>query len=262
MGDHQQHSIEELKILVRDSYEEGILGAHEERMLTRTFDFGDRTVREVMIPRTDIVAIEYGATLDDVLQLFKRYRHSRFPIYEEDLDRIVYIVTIKDVLLALAEGPQVREKTLEESEVLRPAFFTPGSHRVGDLLLEMREANVQMAIVLDEHGGTAGLVTIEELIEEIVGNISDEEPNGFPPIQQVGDREWEIDALVRIDELKDELGIAIPERNGYDTIAGFLMWFTGKVPSQGEEIRWRDWRFTVLEMQGPKIERVRMAGDH
>ena len=145
---------------------------------------------------------------------------------------------------------------------MRPAFFTPGSRHVGDLLLEMRKANIQMAIVLDEHGGTAGLVTIEELIEEIVGNISDEEPNGFLPIQQVSGREWELDALVRIDELKDELGIAIPERNEYDTIAGFLMWFTGKVPSQGEEICWRDWHFTILEMQGPKIERIRVAGNH
>ncbi len=259
-GHQLAHSVEELKILVRASQESGILEEQEGKMAMRVFEFSDRAVREVMIPRTDIVAVERTATVQELLELFTRHPHSRFPVYEEDLDHVVGILMMKDVLTALAEqGPPVRSRNLEEAKLIRPAFFVPESRRVGDLLPEMRAAKVHMAIVLDEYGGTAGLVTIEELIEEVVGRVSDEWVAEPLPIKPLGEGAWEVDALVRVDEINTELNLGLPEHEEYETVAGFLLWLLGRVPQQGEEAHWEGLRFQVLEMKGPKIERVSIA---
>ncbi len=258
-GHQLVHSVEELKILVHASQEGGILKSQEEEMLVRVFEFSDRAVREVMIPRTDVVAIERTATVDDLLHLFADHRHSRFPVYEGDLDHVVGIVSMKDVLSAMAPGPGLRPRTLDEAKLIRPAFFVPESRRVGDLLPEMRAAKVHMAIVLDEYGGTAGLVTIEELIEEVVGRVSDEWVSEPPPVKPVGDDAWEVDALVRVDELNRELALNLPERPEYETVAGLMMWLLGHVPEPGEEAHWEGVSLQAIEMKGPKIERVRLA---
>ena len=259
-GHQLAHSVEELKILVRASQESGILEEQEGKMAMRVFEFSDRAVREVMIPRTDVVAVERTATVQELLELFTRHPHSRFPVYKEDLDHVVGILMMKDVLTALAEqGPAVRPRTLGEAKLIRPAFFVPESRRVGDLLPEMRAAKVHMAIVLDEYGGTAGLVTVEELIEEVVGRVSDEWVTESLPIKAVAEGVWEVDALVRVDELNAELQLGLPEQPEYETVAGFLLWLLGRVPQQGEEAHWENLRFQVLEMKGPKIERVSIA---
>jgi putative hemolysin len=259
-GHQLAHSVEELKILVRASQESGILEEQEGKMAMRVFEFSDRAVREVMIPRTDVVAVERTATVQELLELFTRNPHSRFPVYEEDLDHVVGILMMKDVLTALADqGPAVRPRTLEEAKLIRPAFFVPESRRVGDLLPEMRAQKVHMAIVLDEYGGTAGLVTIEELIEEVVGRVSDEWVAESLPIKPLGEGAWEVDALVRVDEVNAELQLGLPEHEEYETVAGFLLWLLGRVPQQGEEVHWEGLRFQVLEMKGPKIERVSIA---
>ncbi len=256
---HGVYTIDELKFLVRESQESGLLEEEEEEMLVRVFEFGERRVREVMIPRTEIIAVESTATLDELLSTFAQHQHSRFPIYEEDLDHIVGLVAIKDVLTLLATRDVDRSRPLRELNIIRPVLMVPESRRVGDLFQEMRRTRTQMAIVIDEYGGTAGLVTLEELAEEVIGRMSDEWVVEEPEVETVGKGTFEVDAMLRINEVNNELGLNLPESPDYETLAGFLLYLLRRIPKEGEEIRWRNLRFTVLEMRGPKIERVRIT---
>ncbi len=253
------HSVEELKLLVHESQAEGVLEETQEAMLVRVFEFGERYVTETMIPRTDIIGIPATATVGDLLQVFNTAQHSRFPVYEDDLDNIVGVVAIKDVLLALAEGPHNRARTLVELDLVHPAFNVPDSRKIGDLFSEMREQKVGMAIVIDEYGGTAGLVTLEELIEEVVGRVTDEWVVEPASVQAVSEGVFEVDAQTRIDDINEELDLNLPEHDEYETLAGFLLYLLHRVPEPGTEITWEGLHFTVLQMKGPKIEQVRIA---
>jgi putative hemolysin len=253
------HSVEELKLLVHESQAEGVLEETQEAMLVRVFEFGERYVTETMIPRTDIVGIPADATVGDLLQVFNTAQHSRFPVYEEDLDRITGIVAIKDVLLALAEGPHNRARTLVELDLVHPAFSVPDSRKIGDLFSEMREQKVGMAIVIDEYGGTAGLVTLEELIEEVVGRVTDDWVVEPASVQAVSEGVFEVSAQTRIDEINEELDLSLPERDEYETLAGFLLYLFRRIPEPGAEMTWEGLHFTILQMKGPKIEQVRIT---
>ncbi|MCD6290687.1 MAG: HlyC/CorC family transporter [Anaerolineae bacterium] len=259
VSQHGVYTVEELKYLVRESQESGILEQEEKEMLVRVFEFSDRHVREVMIPRTEIIAVENTATLAEFLTIFAEHQHSRFPIYKEDLDHIIGLVFIKDVLTLLARQEVDRFQPLEALGVIRPVLMVPESRRVGNLFQEMRRTRMQMAIVIDEFGGTAGLVTIEELAEEVIGRVSDEWVNEEPEVETVGEDTFEVDAMLRIDEVNAELGLNLPESPDYETLAGFLLYLLHHIPREGEEARWHNLRFTILEMKGPKIERVRIA---
>ncbi len=256
---HGVYTVDELKILVRESQESGILEEEEEEMLVRVFEFSDRYVREVMIPRTEIVAIERTATLSDLLSTFTQHQHSRFPVYDGDLDHVVGLISIKDVLMLMSHQEVPRSRPLAELGLIRPVLMVPESRRVGDLFQEMRRTRTQMAIVIDEYGGTAGLVTIEELAEEIVGRVSDEWVQEEPEVEALGQGTFEVDAMLRVDEVNAELGLQLPESPDYETLAGFLLYLLRRIPQEGEEVRWRDLSFTILEMKGPKIERVRIT---
>lgn len=255
-GHQLVHSVEELKMLVQASEEGGVLEKEEVEMLERVFDFSDRYVREVMIPRTEVVAVEHTATLDEFLATFARSQHSRFPVYTEDLDHVDGIISIKDVLTLLAQRDVDRSLTLEQLNVIRPVLMVPESRRVGDLFQEMRRTRTQMAVVIDEYGGTAGLVTLEELAEEIIGRMSDEWVEEETEVEPIGEGQFEVDAMLHIDELNAELGLSLPESPEYETLAGFLLYLLRRIPKVRDEARWRDLRFTILEMKGPKIERV------
>lgn len=253
------HSVEELKLLVHESQAEGVLAETQEEMLVRVFEFSERYVTEAMIPRTDITGIPATATVNDFLQVFNIAQHSRFPMYEEDLDSIIGIVAIKDVLLALTEGPINRDRTLAELDLVHPAFTVPDSRKVGDLFNEMRAQQVGMAIIIDEYGGTAGLVTLEELIEEVVGRVTDEWVVEPASVQTVSEGVFEVGAQTRIDEINEELDLNLPERDEYETLAGFLLYLFRRIPEPGAEISWEGLYFTVLHMKGPKIEQVRIT---
>jgi len=244
---------EEIRLLATIGEEQGTVLEMEREMVHKVFEFGLRQVREVMIPRPDIVGVETTATLDGLLSTFCDSSHSRFPVYSGELDDVVGFVSIKDVLLAMAQDPSARHSEL--SDLVRPTLFVPESKQVGKLFHEMRTQHVQIAIVIDEYGGTAGMVTLEELVEEIVGRLTDEWVTE-PLLVEVDEHTIRVDGLMRIDEVNRELGIQLPEDDHYDTVAGLILYQLRRIPKEGEELHYGDARITVQEMKGPKIEEV------
>ncbi len=254
---HGVHTVEELKMLVWESREEGLLEEEEEEILVRAFEFSDRYVREAMIPRPEVVGVPRDATFRDLLDIFLKSRHARYPVYENDIDHIIGTTAMKEGLVRLGElGCQVLDRTLEELDMIHPPLLVPETRRIGSLFAEMRNQREQMAIVIDEFGGTAGIVTIEELVEEIVGRLSDQWSEELPMVEQLGKNSYLVDAQSRVDEINEELRIDIPEREDYETLAGFLLYKLGRIPSAGDEYEYKDLRFIIREMDGPKIARV------
>lgn len=257
-GGHGIHTVEELKEVVRESQEEGVIPYSDERMLLRAMEFGGRFVREAMIPRTDIVALEKTTTLRELLFLFKNSRHSRFPVYEGDLDHICGVVTMKEILARVVDDPSTLDRPLIDLDVMQPALVVPESRRIGDLFNQMRRNSQHMAIVIDEYGGTAGLVTSEELAEEVVGRLTDEWVTESPQMAKLAGGAFEIDAQTRVDEVNEALKIDLPTAPDYETLAGFILFQIRRIPRTGETIPYQNLRITVTQMIGPKIERVRV----
>lgn len=253
-GHERVHSVEELKLLLKASHEEGVLPTEQKEMLHKVFDFGNRQVHETMTPRPDIVAVDSEATIDDLLQIFAQSSHARFPVYAGNIDNVTGFVPIKDVLMALAKDPQSRQKKVKT--LVRPALFVPESKEIADLFREMRQQQIQIAIIIDEYGGTAGTVTLEELLEEIVGRLSDELVVAPEMVETIDERTVQVDALMRIDEANEELELALPESDEYETIAGLILYRLRRIPKEGDWIQEGDFRLTVQEMEGPKIEKV------
>jgi CBS domain containing-hemolysin-like protein len=255
-GHRTIYTLDELKLILRESQEGGAIEAHQEEMLQKVFRFGDRQVHEAMIPRPEVVGIDKSATVGDLLDLFLQDSHARFPVYEEDLDHIVGIVAIKDVLRAIAQDPA--QMNARVGSLARPALFVPEMVVVAKLFADMRASHNQMAVVLDEYGGTAGIVTLEELVEEIVGRLSDELVAEEESVVQVDDKTIEVDAQLRVDELNEQLTLSLPEGEDYETVAGFILCQLQHIPTAGDVLVYQDLVLEVTQMRGPKIERVRM----
>jgi putative hemolysin len=255
-GHRTVYTLDELKLIVRESQESGAIEPHQEEMLQKVFEFGDRQVEEAMIPRPDVVGVEKGATVRDLLGLFMEASHARFPVYEDDLDNVVGILAIKDVLRALAQDPPQMDAAV--GSLVRPALFVPETAGVVDLLANMRTTHNQMAIVIDEYGGTAGIVTLEELVEEIVGRLSDELIGKEESIVRVDERTVEIDAQLRVDEVNDQLDLDLPEGEDYETVAGLVLLRLQHVPVEGESLEYKDLVLKVTQMKGPKIEKIQI----
>jgi len=230
-----------------------VLSHSPAELLERVFRFGERRVREVMVPRTEVVWLERGTTVRQFYSIFVDRPHSRFPVYEGSVDNVVGIVNIKDVLKGLAQEELSPDSPIDWC--MRPALFVPESKRVGDLFWEMQRSGQQMAVVVDEFGGTAGVVTLEMLLEELVGVVSDE----LRPAQQefvtVDERTYRLDGGMSIDDANQELGLDLPEGD-YETVAGFVLDYLGHVPRQGEQFVYNGLRITVTRMSGRKIEEV------
>jgi CBS domain containing-hemolysin-like protein len=255
-GHQLVHSVEELRILMRESQEGGAIEADQEEMLQKVFEFGERQVREVMIPRPAVQGIEASATLGDLLATFAGSLHARYPVYENNLDNITGIVAVKDILLAMANGTLTLETGV--ASLVRPPLFVPETTDVADLFARLRRSHMQMAIVFDEYGGTAGIVTLEELVEEIVGQVSDELIQGEGPVVHVNETTAEVDALLRVDEVNEHLGLHLPEHEAYETLAGLILYRLQHIPVEGETLRYQDLEITVTQMKGPKIEKVQV----
>ncbi|MCG3140076.1 MAG: hypothetical protein HDKAJFGB_01061 [Anaerolineae bacterium] len=256
-GHQLVHSVEELKMLVSSSAASGELEPVERQFAERAFEFADRQVSEVMIPRTQIRALEDTATVQDFLQLFAQVSHSRFPIYNGALDNVVGFVWVKDVLRAMAKGPGARQHPL--SELIRPALYVPETKPIGALFSEMQRQKIQLAIILDEYGGTAGMATIEELIEQVVGPVSDELTVNAPTIRRLDESHFEADAMLGVEDANELMKLDLPESDDYETLAGLILTRLGRVPKEGEVARIDNLKFTILKMQGPKIEKVLVA---
>jgi CBS domain containing-hemolysin-like protein len=257
IGGHRAvFTLDELKLIVRESQESGAIEANQEQMLQKVFQFGDRQVYEAMIPRPQVVGIEANATVHDLLALFAQASHARFPVYDDDLDNIVGVVAIKDVLRVLGENPD--QMGLSVRSLARPALFVPETAAVADLFAEMRTTHNQMAIVLDEYGGVAGIVTLEELIEEIVGRLSDELVSAEEPVIRLDEHSAEVQAQLRVDEVNEALGLDIPEGEEYETVAGFLLFYLQRIPVVGDTLQHGAEKYEVIQMKGQKIEKVRI----
>jgi len=251
-------SIEELKMVLEQSGEEGIIEEDAREMLERIFDFGERVVREVMVPRTEIVGVERRQSVRVLMETFKAHRHSRFPIYEKDLDHIVGVIAIKDLVALLVDQPELMDAPVGELAIVQEPLMAPESRHIDDLFEEMRSKGIGLAIVIDEYGGTAGLVTREELVEEIVGAMSDEWAH-HAPFQQVGPAAVEVDALLRVDEVNEMLNINLPEDDAYETVAGLILYHLRHIPEVGEGVEINDFHLEVVALEGPKITRVRIS---
>jgi len=249
-------SVDELKMMLEES-SKGVIEEEAREMLERVFDFGERVVREVMTPRTRIIAVERNQTVEELMRLFQMHQHSRFPVYEEDLDHIVGIAVIKKVMSLLVDDPGLMSQPVGELPVTQEPLMTPESRHIDDLFQEMREKNVGMAIVLDEYGGTAGLVTREMLVEEIMGAMFDEWER-HPLVRRVGPGVVEMDAALRVDEVNELLDIHLPEADAYDTLAGLILYRLRRIPKPGESVTVGKHRLQVVRVEGPRITRVRI----
>ena len=232
--------------------EQGLIEGDERRLLQSIVDFGDTLVREVMTPRPDIVAIPADASVADLRALFREQEYSRFPVYNENLDNIAGMIRIKD-LLQIDDAAPDRHPI---ASLLRPATFVPETKRVPELLKEFQRKQVQMAIVVDEYGGTAGLVTIEDLLEEIVGEIRDEDDVESEPIVDEGNGSYVFSAKVAFDDLRERLGLEI-EGEGFETVGGYILSRLGRVPAVGETFELDGLFVEVLEAERRRIHKVR-----
>jgi len=246
----------ELRMLIEVSAESGTMAESEAELLDRVFHFGDRRVHEVMVPRTEVVWLPRESRVSDFYAVYAETPHSRFPVFDESPDQVVGILGIKDVLAALAAGQIGAGSSVEA--LTRPAFFVPETKPIGELFREMQASGTQMAIAVDEFGGTAGIVTLEQLLEEMVGPMRDELRPAETEITQVDEYTTQVDGSLSVEEAREELGIDIPE-GPYDTIAGFVLSRLGHIPQEGEQLAVDDLRLTVAVMKGPKIELLRLT---
>ena len=253
--DQNQISTEELKLLVERGGEQGILEAEEEQMIHAVIELGDRRVHEVMVPRIAMAAVPAASTMDDAIGTIVEYGHSRIPVYEESVDEIVGILYAKDLLpflrAGVADRPDIRS-------LLRTPVYIPESMTVDDLLHEFQRRKVHIAIVLDEYGGTAGLVTIEDLLEEIVGEIQDEYDTEEPMVVRLSDDEARLDGRASVDELSElfDTQLSLEDEDEYDTIGGLIFHRIGGVPSPGDQVTVDGLTLTVETTDGRRVGKV------
>ena len=233
--------------------EAGAVERREAEMIWRVLEFGDRRVREVMTPRPEIVWVEQGTTIGGFLALYDEKYHTRFPVYRGTVDNVVGLVGVKDVMRSLARGASLDAPATDH---LRAATFVPETKLVQELFDEMRSSGEQIAMIVDEFGGVAGLVTLKRLVEDIVGRAGDEEGTAPAEVVELDEQTVELDAGLSITEANERLGLGVPAGE-YETIAGFLLEQLGRVPELGAQVIHGDLRFSVVEMRGVRIVRVR-----
>ena len=243
---------EDIKAMAEVASEEREIEEEEKELIHSIFEFGDTVVREVMTPEPDIVALDISSSLDEVLDMVVRHGFSRIPVYRERRDEIVGIVYAKDVLREIhALGDRARG--LEE--LIRKPHFVPESKKVADLLRDMQSEKFHVAVVVDEYGGVAGLVTLEDLLEEIVGEIVDEYDREEPQVEPAGDGRYRVNARLPVDELNELLDTELPYEE-WDTVGGLMMGILGRLPIQGEQVEFQELRFTAERVQGRRISKV------
>ncbi|MDD5648672.1 MAG: hemolysin family protein [Dehalococcoidia bacterium] len=232
---------------------EGVWKETEADMIHKAFEFPDRPVSDVMQPRTEISFIEEGTLLQEFLQTYSEHPHSRFPVYRDTMDNVIGMLTVKDVLMAIARG-EIKDADPVDG-LVRQAYFVPETKRLGEMLAEMRDHNFHMAIVIDEFGGVAGIANLEHMASEIMGSIGDEMVAGEKEIIPIDANTYDIDGGLRVEEANDELDLDLPAGE-YDTVAGFILSHLGRIPKKGEHFRYRDLRITITEIVNRKIERI------
>lgn len=246
---------EELHLLLADVKEQGVLHEEETEMIASVISLGDTSAREIMVPRIDMVCLSFDATFDEALRVAIDDGHSRIPVYQDSSDNIIGVLYVKD-LLAILKGDE-RPHGIP-SAYIRPAYHVPESKKVDELLREMKKEKIHLAIVLDEFGGTAGLITIEDIIEEIVGDIQDEyDSEEDLAVKHQPDGSLVVEGRVSIDEVSDLLGLRLPTED-FDTIGGFVVGLLGRAPAVGEEVSYEGLRITIEEVEARRVGWVRI----
>jgi len=243
----------EIRSAINVGESEGVVEEDEAKILRQVFEFTDRPVSKVMVPRTEIAWVEQGTKLSDFLNIYTQGRYSRFPVYKDNTDNVVGILHAKDVLMKLTDGSGSRNSVIDD--LVRPSYFVPEGKRLGELLAEMRDGGHHAAIVVDEFGGIAGMVTLGQLTEEIVGDIHDELTDQEKDFIVTGDSTFQLDGGFRVEEANEELKLNLPGGD-YETVAGFILSHLGRIPKEGEHFKYQNLKFVITEMRGMKIEKV------
>ena len=248
----------EIRSLI-DDREDGVSLEHDEReMIQSIFDFRETAVREIMIPRIDMVALDVGCPVREAVRAIEECRHSRIPLYEGSIDRVAGLLYAKD-LLSLVDDAGMRDGDRRVGDLARPAYFVPESKRLDEVLAEFRSQRIHMAVVIDEYGGTAGLVTLEDVLEEIVGEIEDEFDEQESLYTWLDDRSLRVDPKMNLEDLQDVLGVELPLGEGSETLAGLIYEAAGRVPEQGDRVAIAGLDIEVERVEDRRIMQVRLA---
>jgi len=247
------HSSEELQLLLEQGKETGAIDSTEHELIQNVFEFNERVVKNIMVPRTKIYGIDINADKEELLDMIINEGYSRMPVYDDVIDKIVGIVHAKDVLPLL-----VHHQDIVLKDIIRKPYFIPETKKINDLMAELQQKRIQIAIVLDEFGGTAGMVTLEDIVEELVGEIQDEYDEERPIVDKVSDTEFIVNALASIYDVNSHLPHDLPEDGDYDTVSGWLGDLFGKIPDVGEHKESNGYNITVLKKSDQNIESVKL----
>jgi CBS domain containing-hemolysin-like protein len=253
--ENEQATDEEVKAFIDVGEDEGILEGGDAQLIQSVVDFGDRVAHELMTPRIDIVAFDARRPFEELPRLFSESKYSRIPIYTQSIDAITGIVHIKEVFDAIVKG-----ETRPVVEMARPAYFVSGTKKVSELLRELQTEHLQVAVVVDEYGGTAGIITIEDIIEDIVGDISDEHEDEEDSLVELGEEQYLVTGLLRVEELEKKLDADL-SGDEYETVAGLIVTSLGRIPTVGAKARKNGWLFDVERADRRRIYRVRVSRD-
>jgi CBS domain containing-hemolysin-like protein len=247
------HSSEELQYLLDQGKETGALDSTEHELIQNVFDFNERVVKNIMVPRTKISGVDINTPKDELLELVITEGYSRIPVYDDVIDKIVGIVHAKDILPLLVRNAEIVLKN-----IIRKPYFIPETKKINDLMAELQQKRIQIAIVLDEFGGTAGMVTLEDIVEELVGEIQDEYDEEKPIVEKINDREFIVNALAPIYDVNGHLPHDLPEDGDFETVSGWLGDIFGKIPDVGEQKEANGYNITVLKKSDQNIESVKL----
>ena len=247
-------SDDEIRTMISVGHKEGTVEEAEAKMLHKVFDFGDKPVHEIMVPRLEVFALQEGSTISDFLKLYMESPISRYLVYKENMDNVVGILSVKDVLMARAKGAITDESTIDD--LVRPAYFTPETNLINKLFFDMRDNNYRMAVVIDEYGGTAGIVSLSRLVEEIVGQVGDEMAGIEKDYEIINENTFQIDGGMGVSEANEEMELDLPEGEDYETVAGFILSLLGHIPRRNEQLRYHGLKIVITEMKGQKIEKI------
>ncbi|HMI04458.1 MAG TPA: hemolysin family protein [Pedobacter sp.] len=254
IGGHESvHSTEELYYLLDQGKESGALDTNEHELIKNVFDFNERVVKNIMVPRTKISGIELSSPKKEVVDIIIAEGYSRMPVYDDIIDKIIGIVHAKDILPLLAGN-----KDWALSDIIRKPYFVPETKKINDLLSELQQKRIQIAIVIDEFGGTAGMVTLEDIVEEIVGEIQDEYDEEKPTVEKISDTEFIINAYATVYDVNEHLPHDLPEDEDFDTVGGLVSHAFGKIPEVGDSEECYGYLFTILKKTEQNIETIKL----
>ena len=243
---------DELRTIVEVSHEEGVIETEEKKMINNVFDFGDSVAKDVMVPRIDMAFVDVNASYAEVIEIFRQEKYTRFPVYEETTDNVIGILNVKDILLA-GEREQFSVR-----DYLRAPYYTYEFKKVSELMVEMKKANVNIIIVLDEYGATAGLITLEDMLEEIVGDIRDEyDEDEENELVEIAANEYVVEGSMKLDDLNDRLELKL-ESEDYDSVGGLVIGLLDHLPEEGEDVVFDNVRLVVDRVEKNRIDRIHL----